>query len=140
MISSIMIEYTNDDVIRQCESNIKTFLSCLHELELIDKKECEDTRNSKKKPIWLSKYNYQSLINLSFTMQRFEPLKNYWEGSMQGEGYLKLIKPKINNLKAQNWHVNAHTNFLEDRVFDRILQKYTLEEIADNGMNEFRKM
>ena len=58
MISSIMIEYTNDDIIGQCERYIKTFLAWLHELELIDKKECEDTRDSKKKPIRLSKYNY----------------------------------------------------------------------------------
>ena len=140
MISSIMIEYTHDDVIRQCERNIKIFLSCLHELELVDKKECEDTRDSKNNPIWLSKYNYQSLMNLLFTMQRFGPLKNYWEGSMQGEGSLKLIKPTINNLKARNWHVNTHIKLLEERVFDRILQTYTQEEIADNGMKEFQKM
>ena len=79
-------------------------------------------------------------MNLPFTMQRFGPLKNYWEGSMQGEGYLKLIKPKINNLKAQNWYVNAHIKLLKERVFDRILQTYTQEEIADNGMKEFQKM
>ena len=49
---------------RECERNIKTFLYCLHELELIQKKECEDASDKKKKPIWLSKYNYQSLITI----------------------------------------------------------------------------
>ena len=91
----------------------------------------EEMKDDNRKPIWLKKYNFQSLINVPATMKKFGPLRNYWEGSMQGKGYLKIVKPKINNIKSKNWHVNAHTKILEDHVFDRVLLQQTRQD-SDN--------
>ena len=56
---------------------------------------------------WLSRYNYQSLLNLPDTMTIYGPLVNLWEGSNQGEGYLRYAKPMIVNIHSKNWQVNA---------------------------------
>ena len=57
IIISIMMEYTNNKVIRQCERNIKTFLSCLYELELIHKKNVRIQETAKRNP-----YGYRNII------------------------------------------------------------------------------
>ena len=97
-------------------------------------------KDDNRKPIWLKKYNFQSLINIPATMEKFGPLRNYWEGSMQGEGYLKVVKPKINNIKSKNWHVNAHTKILEDHVFDRVLLQQTRQDSDNCSVLEMNKM
>ena len=73
-------------------------------------------------------------------MKKYGPIRNYWEGSMQGEGYLKVVKPKIHNMKGKNWHVNAHTKLLEDHVFDRVLLEHSRQERNNRSLIEVHKM
>ena len=140
MISSIMTDYTNEREIQDCENKIKSFLSDLNNLDKSINAKTSDKVIQRRKPIWLSKYNFQSLMNLPTTMRKFGPLRNYWEGSMQGEGYLKLVKPKIDNLKTKNWHVNAHTKLMEDRLLDRVLLDFTLKDGNDTSFLEYNRM
>ena len=44
------------------------------------------------KPIWISKSNFMSLLNLPKQMKQFGPLRLYWEGGWKGEGIIQEIK------------------------------------------------
>ena len=60
MTSCIMIDYTNEREIQHCEKIIKSYLSDLHKLDIwMTTKTCE-TIEERRKPIWLSNYNFQS--------------------------------------------------------------------------------
>ena len=140
MLCSIMAPSTNEKEIQECERYIQSYLSDLNKLDIWIKNSIDGYNTNNSKPIWLTKYNFQSLMNVPSAMRYFGPLRNYWEGSMQGEGYLKVVKPKIDNLKTKNWHVNAHTKILEDHVFDRVLLDYTKEKHENGAWLEYNKM
>ena len=55
-------------------------------------------------------------------MTFFGHLVNLWEGSNQGEGYLRYDKPKMTNIHSKNWQVNAHINLLNEISFDNIIE------------------
>ena len=67
-----------------------------------------------------------SLLNLPETMTRYGPLINLWEGSNQGEGYLRYAKPMITNIHSKNWQVNAVKKLQNKKTFDSIVD-YHLE-------------
>ena len=54
-------------------------------------------------------------------MKFYGPLLNLWEGSNQGEGYLRYAKPTITNIHAKNWHSNAHVKLLNATSFDNVV-------------------
>ena len=96
MLSYIMVDYTTKEHIESCERIIQSYLSDLNKIDIWMNTKNGGMKDDNRKPIWFKKYNFQSLINVPATMKKFGPLRNYWEGSMQGEGYLKVVKPKIN--------------------------------------------
>ena len=107
----------------------------LSSIDDVDKDMFDNKSNGqfdKRKPIWLRKYNFQSLLNIPEMMRDFGPLVNYWEGSMQGEGYLRLVKPKINSIHIKHWHVNVHKKILDEFALDRMVGEY----INDASSNE----
>ena len=52
-------------------------------------------RNKTNKPIWISRSNLLSLLNLPEQMRFFGPLRLYWEGGWKGEGIIQEIKEII---------------------------------------------
>ena len=127
-------------MIYKVEREIKLFLSCINN---IDTDMCNMKNNGKQnnyKPIWISKYNFQSLLNIPAMMMNFGPLINYWEGSMQGEGYLRLVKPKINSIQNKNWHTNVHTKILNEFALDRMVDDYTNGITNNNNYQNYSLM
>ena len=59
-------------------------------------------REAKEKPIWISKSNYLSLLNLPEQMKEFGPLRLYWEGGWKGEGIIQELKSLIRNCFQKN--------------------------------------
>ena len=92
---------------------IKLFQTGIHNIDIkmhINSKYGKSKNNPKNNeyvPYWITKYNYQSLLNLPDTMHRYGSLVNLWEGSNQGEGYLRYAKPMIVNIHSKNWQINA---------------------------------
>ena len=103
MIAALMKKEIEDNKIIKVEREIKIFLSNLDIVQksLIERGEIEkqilsstnvdgsntdglwkpsekDKRDSL--PLWLSKYNFQSLLNLPETIKLFGPISNLWEG------------------------------------------------------------
>jgi hypothetical protein len=77
--------------------------------------------------MWINHYNFVCLLNLEKCIQRFGPLRNYWEGSNKGEGYLRIIKPELNQGLRMNWAPNLLLKIYRIQAFmlmNTYLEKY----------------
>ena len=128
MISSIMKNEVSNVTIDGVEREIKLFLTNLHIVQEKIYSVDVNKEYTSKKPYWLSKYNHLSLLNIPNTMKLFGPMINLWEGSNQGEGYLRFAKPKLTNIHRKNWNLNAHCE---------ILKEISLEEVIESHMNNY---
>ena len=122
MIASIMTTEVSVPIIDSIDREIKIFLSNIHKVHTSLPSTLSNATSSKNfKIIWLSIYNFQSLFNIPDEMRRFGPLVNLWEGSNQGEGYLRYAKPKVINIPSKNWKFNAHVKLLNDNAFQSVV-------------------
>ena len=86
MVASILIRSTNKERIEKADRDITLFLSNLDDIETYNNKMKVKSIKENNKHVWLSIYNFQSLLNISNMISNFWPLINYWDCSMQGEG------------------------------------------------------
>ena len=109
---------------RLLKREILLFLSSVHIIDL----SLHDARKKSENvmPFWLTKYNYLSLLNLPETMYKFGPLINLWEGSNQGEGFLRYAKPMIINIHSKNWQVNAINKLQAKKALDSVVEHHCL--------------
>ena len=126
MISSIMRNEVTDESINGVEREIKKFLTYLHIIQSNFRSNDNDKMNKKTKPYWLARYNHMSLLNIPSHLRHFGPMINLWEGSNQGEGYLRFVKPKLKNIHSKNWQLNAHCE---------IINEISLEQVFENHVN-----
>ena len=113
MSSRVCINKTPDDM----EREVKIFLTNIHNVDFaMNNKKGKDYT-----PYWLSKYNFQSLLNLPSQMKAYGPLVNLWEGGNKGEGYLRFAKPIITNIHSKNWQINAHVKLFSERSLESVL-------------------
>jgi hypothetical protein len=115
MVKSIMITSCGDDEVKEADRCIKRFLSLFVQLE-------NNMNTGKKKPQWISSYTFPCLLNLPEAMKEFGPLRNFWEGSVKGEGFLRFLKPE-HGMIGIRW-------MWEMMVLERVLQKKMLAAIA----------
>lgn len=78
----------------------------------------------KKKPGWVSSYNFASLLNLPQAMEGLGPLVDLWEGKYQGEGIVAAIKQALPNGLRVGWQHRLLTNLLQDKAVKSILRRY----------------
>ena len=76
-------------------------------LNAVEKADAE-LRVPNSKPIWYSKYNFLSLLNLRHTIQHLGLLRWYWEGGPAGEGILRDVKSLVNGGLRPGWAEPAH--------------------------------
>ena len=91
-----------DDLIFRVSRGIKIFLNNTEKVQKIITASSFRGSVKKAKPVWLSKYNFQSLLNVPAAMKLFGPILNLREGLNQGEGYLIYTKLKITNIHSKN--------------------------------------
>ena len=112
------------------EREIKLFLSNINIIQ-----ELLSSKKNNEKPIWLKKYNFQSLLNLPKALIEFGPLVKLWEGGNQGEGYLRYVKPRIRDVHSKNWNINAHIGLMNDISMDEVVNVH----ITNNSSKRFKK-
>ena len=115
MVSQIMRRDVTDDTPSQMDREIKLFLSYVN----IVSKSIQT-----KHTVWISSYNYQSLLNLPYAVTLFGSLANFWEGSNCGEGYLRHVKPRIRDVHTKNWNMYVHINLLNDNSMGSVLDTH----------------
>ena len=115
-ISHLMgITSVTDEDIRIAERNIRLFLWSVAE---VDKHIVKPPKNNY--PIWISQYNYMCLLNFPKQMEKLGPIRNRWEGGVQGEGYLRKVKPLMQK-GGVNWQKNLLSRLLRYKALDTIM-------------------
>lgn len=150
-VSKVMIRHVTENDPDYLDREIRLFLSNIHTVQesLMFENDIKDLKRGK--PYWLSKYNYICLLNLPLTMKEYGPLINLWEGSNQGEGYLRYAKPRIRDVFSKKWQVNAHVQLLNEVTFNGIINNHikskvnsevslSYREFQENRINRKKKM
>ena len=111
LISYIMSRHNNDP--KPIMEYTKLFLSC------VDKFETKVYVITSIQPIWRSRGNFLSLLNLPLQQEYFGNVRNFWEG--ERERYIQHIKPLLSNLRHS-------TSFLLTKV-ERLYQLNALDYV-----------
>jgi hypothetical protein len=109
MVASIMVL----ENIQKANCNIKMFLTLFERLD-------SGLRGSGKDPAWVSSYNFVCVLNLPMLMEKYGPLRNLWEGGLQGEGLLRFVKPGIGMGVRVNWSTNVMQMILRDKALSAV--------------------
>ena len=106
----------SQDTIWKAEYAIRIFLSCYDDLDTV-------IRGKKTQPSVISTYNCMCLLNLPDTMRTLGPLRQFWEGKIQGEGFLPFVKIKHTQGIRKNWAPNLMKNILRERTYMNLVGK-----------------
>ena len=136
-ISSIMTRVVDDCIIREVEREIKVYLSHVNSFHDMISNSNSKTNKRKPKRYWLRKYNFLSLLNIPDTMYKYGPLVNLWEGSNQGEGFLRYAKPRITDIHSKNWQINAHIKLLNMISMNEVIECHVTNRLSDDQKNEY---
>ena len=104
---------------------IRLYLTHFHDLDQSMK-----PNGSKKKPGWLSHYNFMSLLNLPDQIRDFGPIRNRWEGGIRGEKFIQRVKPQIKSVNLKNFAWNLLVNLLQQR------ELFMLKTVGDNQSDD----
>lgn len=119
-VSTVMQEdISENDANGPMERAIKLFLSDITSLD----EALEGTQRGKRKPLVLAKPNFISLLNLPLTISVYGSGRFYWEGSIRGEGILKIIKELFAGFR-KGWAISTLTRFY---------QRWILQRLAEDG-------
>lgn len=88
-------------------------------------------------PMWVSQYNFLSLLNLPEQIVLLGPVRNRWEGSIRGEGFLRRAKPVIQS-NRKNWQKNLLLNLLRQKTLNnlRSIQDETFRHAVNNDLDD----
>ena len=140
MITSLMTKEVCNESIYKMDREIKIFLSFLHIVQA--KRINYDRKKDKKKkyPSWMTKYNHLCLLNIPRHMKLFGPMINLWEGSNQGEGYLRFAKPNLTNIHSKNWQQNAHSEILNEMSFDQVIENHVDKNLMTDRCSKIQNL
>jgi hypothetical protein len=115
VVSRIMQDAVDDDLIQSLERHIKIFLSVLCDVELaLDKKQKMKIDTTS---------NINSLLNICSHMKEYGPLRLFWEGSFKGEGLLQYVKPMVKQgTHKSTFAKNTLTAYYKDRFLQTVLR------------------
>ena len=114
LVSYIMSKYNDDP--KPIMEYTKLFLSC------VDKFESAIYLKETLQPIWTSRGNFLSLLNLPLQQQYFGTVRNFWEG--ERERYIQQIKPLLINLRQS-------TSFLVTKL-ERLYQAASIDYVQQS--------
>jgi len=104
MMSLLMVEQIDEaKYYIELERTIRVFLTRFADLE-------ENLVNINALPSWLTCFNCLSLLNLPDIIRLYGPIRNIWEGSWVGEGFLRFAKPAVKHGLRKFWQRSTMTN------------------------------
>jgi hypothetical protein len=135
MTARIMAPVYTEESIQEMEYFIKIFLSRFAHVS-------DNLYPNASKPKWLSSYNFMCLLNLPSTCKDIGPLRNVWEGSTKGEGFIRFVKPEITMGLRENWEVNTLKKVIKKISIRQLIQNLnatlyggTMDDLDDAGQN-----
>jgi hypothetical protein len=114
MLARVMVSGPiSEEQIQDADRHIKIFLSNVEKF---------DAHHSKrKKPLFVSCFNFVSLLNLPECMRRYGSLRLLWEGDGKGEGAIRCLKRLINNGLKGRWAYWTAMKYLKERSVKNVL-------------------
>jgi hypothetical protein len=102
-------------------------------------KQFDDDQNVSKLPSYISHYNFLSLLNLPKHINSYGSLRYIWEGGVQGEGFIQLVKTELRPGLIKNWEKWSIDNILIDSSIDNIYSNLHYKTTNHtNQMQEFK--
>ena len=98
---------------------VKCFLSCCDTFE----RTIYNFEGSSSEPIWATKGNFLSLLNLHSQVEKFGSIRCYWEGSR--ERSIQLIKPYLINMRSTTSYYRTKLNHM---YVSQTLKNMTMED------------
>ena len=130
MVSYIMS--THNDNATPILEYTKLFLSC------VDKFESTIYIKETLKPIWTSRGNFLSLLNLPLQQQYFGTVRNFWEG--ERERYIQHIKPLLTNLRhSTSYLVTKLERLYQLDAIDYVQQSLHNDDSHDSFMPNYER-
>jgi hypothetical protein len=118
LIALVMQPSISEEGICTAEVYVRLFLTEYSKLD-------DHLYSTKEKASWHSKYNFLSLIRCVEQMRDIGPLRNIWEGSFSGEGYIQFVKPLITAGLRAKWDFSLMNNILRERCLSLLTYEYT---------------
>ena len=104
MMALLMVEQIDDQKYHvELERSIRVFLTRFADME-------EHLAKLNALPSWLASFNCLSLLNLPRIVRQFGPIRNLWEGSWVGEGFLRFAKPAVKTGLRKFWQRSTMTS------------------------------
>ena len=119
VISVVMQDFMNDELILEMEFQIKLFMTLFEDLDSEMRKGKE-----KAKPKLVTTYNFFSLLNLPVAAGMLGPLRNLWEGGPMGEGYLQPIKAAITSGLRPGWEMKVMNTIHRNNGLSNVLKNW----------------
>ena len=129
LLSHLMTKETID--VNIITNQIKLFLSVTHYYEKAIGFPT-NTSNGRLLPVWYSRSNFVSLLNLPEQIAKYGPLRLYWEGHR--ERYIQVIKPVLANKRTsvsylktkleKVYKLSTFGNILHNKIDNPMIQSY----------------
>jgi len=131
MMELCMIKKKATNKGRKLEAVVRYFLDLY--------KRFDDDQNDAKLPSYITHYNFLSLLNLPSIIDKYGSLRNIWEGGVQGEGFIQLIKTELRPGLIKNWEKWSVDNILIDSSIESIYNNlHYNNKVHINQMAEFK--
>lgn len=118
LLQCVMCDSVTDAKIMETDYCVRIFLSRFSKLS----DSTWTPGDKKQEPKVITSYNLICLMNLPDAMKKYGPMRDLWEGSFRGEGFLRQTKPQMMQGFKPNWHINLHRNILLEKAFNNIDQ------------------
>ena len=103
------------------------FLSCCDTFE----RTIYNLEDNNNEPIWFTKGNFLSLLNLHDQIQKFGSIRCFWEGSR--ERSIQLIKPYLINMRSTSSYYKTKLNHM---YVSQTLQNMTEQDVPQLNPND----
>ena len=115
-IALSMTERVSNAHLRELSFCVKRFLTDFENLD-------HALRPGRKKPWWVTMFNFSCLLNIIEAMWWLGPIRNFWEGSFKGEGFLRFVKSEINMGLRKGWQMALMNRLLRKKALSNILKE-----------------
>jgi hypothetical protein len=128
MVSWLMVDQIDGEpYYQELERKIRIFLTVYAEMD-------DKLTRKNALPTWLTAYNFLSLLNLPDIVRLYGPIRNIWEGSWVGEGFLRFIKPAMIHGLRKNWEKSTMTSLMRMKGM-QVLTKGLRERTSSDGVD-----
>jgi hypothetical protein len=76
---------------------------------------------NRKQPIWTTKFNFLGLLRASESFERFNHVRNLYEGGILGEGMVKQLRPLVSKKVHGKWATNLLVAYYRHSTLDTLI-------------------